>query len=182
MIWNIDTTHSHVDFSVRHMGFSTVRGRFREFSGFVETDENNRPQRLEVTIETASIDTGVADRDNHLRSPDFFDAATNPQITFKSTSITNKGGNRYEVTGDLDMHGVVKPVTFEVEAADPINDPYGLKRAAASGSAATTPSRSGAPDDAARRHLAGCRLALPRRGQRRGQAGADRWFAAVDPR
>ncbi len=135
MIWNIDTTHSHVDFSVRHMGFSTVRGRFREFEGFLETDDNNVPQRIEVTIQTESIDTGVADRDNHLRSPDFFDAATNPQITFKSTSITNKGGNRYEVTGDLDMHGVVKPVTFDVEGADPITDPYGLKRAAASGTA-----------------------------------------------
>ena len=135
MIWNIDTTHSHVDFSVRHMGFSTVRGRFREFSGFLETDENNRPQRLEVTIETASIDTGVADRDNHLRSADFFDAETNPQITFKSTSIEDRGGNRYSVTGDLDMHGVSKPVTFEVEAADPITDPYGLQRAAAAGTA-----------------------------------------------
>ena len=135
MIWNIDTTHSHVDFSVRHMGFSTVRGRFREFNGFLETNDNNEPQRLEVTIETASIDTGVADRDNHLRSPDFFDAATNPQITFKSTSIEPKGGNKYAVTGDLDMHGVTKPVTFDVEGADPITDPYGLKRAAASGTA-----------------------------------------------
>lgn len=135
MIWNIDTTHTHVDFSVRHMGFSTVRGRFREFSGFLETDENNRPQRLEVTIETASIDTGVADRDNHLRSADFFDAETHPQITFKSTSVEDRGGNRYSITGDLDMHGVRKPVTFEVEAADPITDPYGLQRAAAAGTA-----------------------------------------------
>ncbi len=135
MIWNIDTTHTHVDFSVRHMGFSTVRGRFREFSGFLETDENNRPQRLEVTIETASIDTGVADRDNHLRSADFFDAETHPQITFKSTSVEDRGGNRYSITGDLDMHGVSKPVTFEVEAADPITDPYGLQRAAAAGTA-----------------------------------------------
>lgn len=135
MIWNIDTTHSHIDFSVRHMGFSTVRGRFREFSGFLEADENNQPQRLEVTIDTSSIDTGVADRDNHLRSADFFDAETHPQITFKSTSIESKGGNRYAITGDLDMHGVSKPVTFDVEGAEPISDPYGLQRAAASGTA-----------------------------------------------
>lgn len=135
MIWNIDNTHSHIDFSVRHMGFSTVRGRFRDFTGSLEADENNKPVRLEVTIDTSSIDTGVADRDNHLRSADFFNAETNPQITFKSTDVESKGGNRYAVTGDLNMNGVTKPVTFDVEGADPISDPYGLQRAAASGTA-----------------------------------------------
>ena len=135
MIWNIDPTHTHVDFSVRHMGFSTVRGRFREFSGFMEADENLKPQRLEVTIQTNSIDTGVDDRDNHLRSADFFDVENYPQITFKSTNIEDKGGHKYAVTGDLDMHGVTKPVTFDIEGAEPITDPYGLQRAAAAGTA-----------------------------------------------
>ena len=134
MIWNIDATHSHVDFSVRHMGFSTVRGRFRDFEGFLEATADNVPQRLELTIRTDSIDTGVADRDNHLRSPDFFDAASHPVITFKSTAITARGGNVFEVQGDLDMHGVTKSVSFEVEGAGPISDPFGLQRAAASGS------------------------------------------------
>ena len=135
MIWNIDTTHSNVDFSVRHMGVSTVRGKFREFSGFLESDENLVPQRLEVTIETASIDTGVDDRDAHLRSADFFDAENNPQITFKSTDIQDKGGNKFAVTGDLDMHGVTNPVTFNMDGVQPITDPYGLQRAAAEGTA-----------------------------------------------
>lgn len=134
MKWNIDNTHSHIDFSVRHMGFSTVRGRFREFEGFLETDADNNPVNIEVDIKTESIDTGVADRDNHLRSADFFDAATNPTITFRSTSFDHKGGNRYAVTGDLTMNGITKPVTFDVEGADPITDPFGLTRAAASGS------------------------------------------------
>jgi len=135
MIWNIDTSHSHVDFSVRHMGFSTVRGRFREFNGHLESDENNTPTAIELTIQTASIDTGVEDRDNHLRSADFFDAEKFPEITFRSTEIEHVSGNNYRVTGDLDMHGVSKPVTFDVEGADPISDPFGLQRAAAAGSA-----------------------------------------------
>ena len=134
MKWNIDTTHSHIDFSVRHMGFSTVRGRFREFEGFMETD-NNKPVNIQVDIKTDSIDTGVADRDNHLRSADFFNAEANPSITFRSTSFEDKGGNRYAVTGDLTMNGVTKPVTFDVEGAEPITDPYGLTRAAAAGTA-----------------------------------------------
>lgn len=133
MKWNIDTTHSHIDFSVRHMGFSTVRGRFREFEGFLETDPSNNPENIEINITTDSIDTGVADRDNHLRSPDFFDAATNPTITFRSTGIESRGGNKFAITGDLSMNGITRSVTFDAEAADPITDPFGLTRAAASG-------------------------------------------------
>lgn len=129
--WNIDTDHSQLEFSVRHMGFSTVRGRFRTFSGFVETDDSDMPQDIEVTIETASIDTGVENRDTHLRSADFFEADKYPQITFRSTSIAQIDNNNFEVTGQLDMHGHQNPITFTVNVENPILDPYGLHRSAA---------------------------------------------------
>src|SRR5690606_39144402 len=106
MTWNVDTSHSLLEFSVRHMGISTVRGRFREWSGALTTTEDGRPESITVTIEPASIDTGNKDRDDHLRSPDFFDAATNPQIRFQSTAIERTDDGTYRVTGDLDMNGV----------------------------------------------------------------------------
>jgi polyisoprenoid-binding protein YceI len=129
--WNIDADHSSLEFSVRHMGFSTVRGRFRSFSGFVQTDDNDVPQDIEVTIETASIDTGVENRDTHLRSADFFEADKYPEITFRSTAIEQVDMNNFKVTGQLDMHGHVNPITFTVNVENPIKDPYGLTRSAA---------------------------------------------------
>lgn len=131
MHWNIDTTHSSVDFGVKHLGISTVRGRFREFTGSVELDEDGVLRGVAATIAAQSIDTGVEQRDNHLRSPDFFDAARFPTIEFRSTRIEALPQGRYRVTGDLTMRGQAHPVTFDVEAAQPVTDPWGNRRAAA---------------------------------------------------
>ena len=132
MQWNIDSTHSSIEFGVKHMGISTVRGRFREFSGSVDLDEDGVLRGVDATIAAPSIDTGVGQRDDHLRSPDFFDVARFPTITFQSTRVERVGEGRYRVTGDLTMHGHTHPVTFEVEVAEPVKDPWGNQRVAAS--------------------------------------------------
>ena len=133
--WTIDPTHTDVAFSVRHMGLSTVRGRFEEVAGSVETGPDGVPTAVRVEIHTASSNTGTKDRDAHLRSGDFFDAAANPTLTFVSTRVTARGGERFEVAGDLTMHGVTKPVVLDAEIGDPITDPWGLQRRAATASA-----------------------------------------------
>lgn len=136
--WNIDPAHTGVSFTVRHMGLFTVRGSFKTVSGTVRT-EGGRLVGVEATIDPASIETGNADRDNHLRSGDFLDAQQYPQMTFRSTSVQQQGENRYQVTGDLTMHGVTRPVTLDVETVPPMKDPFGLVRAG--GVARTTLSR-----------------------------------------
>ena len=110
----VDPNHSEVSFHIRHM-VSQVRGRFNEFSGTVQLDPKNLPSSsVEFHIKAASIDTGVADRDKHLRSADFFDVEKYPEITFKSESIQPAGKDKYNVTGTLTMHGVSKKVTLPV--------------------------------------------------------------------
>jgi polyisoprenoid-binding protein YceI len=114
--WVIDKVHSHVGFSVKHMMVSTVRGQFKEYSGTVGIDASDFTRStFEGSVEVASIDTGNADRDNHLRTNDFFDAPNHPKITFKSAGIEAKGDGAYVVNGDLTIRGVTKPVAFEVE-------------------------------------------------------------------
>ena len=131
MKWNLDPAHSSIEFSVRHMGFATVRGRFKQFAMTVESDEQNRLSLVEATIDAASIDTGEGDRDAHLRSADFLEVERFPELRFSGTRIEENGRNRYRVTGDLTIRGTSKPVTFDVEVQDPINDPFGNVRAAA---------------------------------------------------
>lgn len=129
MAFQIDTAHSEVGFSVRHMVISTVRGRFNTFSGTLNIDEANPANSsVEAEVDVASIDTRDANRDAHLRSADFFDAEQFPKLTFKSTNVENVGGGEYKVTGDLTVHGVTKPVVFDVEYSGTIKDPYGLNR------------------------------------------------------
>lgn len=129
MAWTIDATHSHVGFSVRHMVVSTVRGEFRTFTGTVNFDEANpAASSVEAEVQTASISTHDDNRDNHLRSADFFDAEKYPTITFKSTSV-EKAGDDYKVTGDFTLHGVTRPITFTLEYSGTVKDPYGLQRA-----------------------------------------------------
>ena len=129
MSWTIDTTHSTVGFAVRHMVISTVRGHFNTFNGTLNIDEANPTNSwVEAEVEAASIDTRDANRDNHLRSADFFDVENFPKITFKSTSV-EKNGDNSKVIGDLTLHGVTKPVAFDVEYSGIIKDPYGLNRA-----------------------------------------------------
>ena len=111
----IDKAHSSIGFQVRHL-FSNVPGKFDDFSGTLVFDEANPEQSsVEVTIKTASIDTGVKMRDEDLRSPNFFDAAKFPQTTFKSTSVKKTGDNTFDVTGNLTMHGVTKEVVLKAE-------------------------------------------------------------------
>lgn len=133
--WGIDPTHTDVAFAVRHMGLSTVRGRFDVVAGTIRTDDAGVPSEIRVELDTDSIVTGSADRDGHLRSADFFDAERHPKIVFESRDVRPKGGDRYEIVGDLDMHGVRNEVVLDAEIGEPIRDPFGLVRRAASASA-----------------------------------------------
>jgi len=129
MSWNLDASHSSIDFSVRHLGFSTVRGRFGAFDLDVTTDEQGVPTRVKAQIDAASISTGSPDRDGHLRSADFFDVENHPYITFESTAI-NRSGDELEIVGDLTIRGTTLPVSFEAEVTGPVVDPWGNKRLA----------------------------------------------------
>jgi polyisoprenoid-binding protein YceI len=134
--WNIDPSHSNAQFSVRHLMISNVKGEFTRVSGKVRLDRNN-PQSLfaEATIDVSTINTREPDRDNHLKSPDFFDVAKHPTITFKSIEAIN-GPDGFKLTGDLTIHGVTREVTLDVEGpTPPTKDPWGFIRV---GAAATT--------------------------------------------
>ncbi|MEA2463095.1 MAG: hypothetical protein QOJ98_842 [Acidobacteriota bacterium] len=112
--WTVDKAHSTATFKVRHM-MANVVGQFRDFTGNIAIDRANPAKsNVEFTIQSTSIDTGNANRDEHLRSGDFFDAAKFPTIAFKSTAVAKKSENEYAVTGDLTMHGVTKRVTLPV--------------------------------------------------------------------
>lgn len=125
MAWVLDLSHSHVGFSVKHMMVSTVRGSFKTYSGTLTLDPQDfSKSSFEGEIDVASIDTANADRDNHLRNNDFFDAPNHPTITFKSTGIEKKGDG-YLVHGDLTIRGVTKPVTLETEVSGPHKNPWG---------------------------------------------------------
>ncbi len=113
--FKIDPDHTNVAFGVGHLGYSTMYGQFQAVGGTIEFDEANAPaSSLEVSIETASVDTDHQARDDHLRSPDFFNSEEFPEMTFKSTSIERTGDNTGKITGDLTLLGVTKPVTLDV--------------------------------------------------------------------
>ena len=132
----IDPAHSQVDFGIKHMGISTVHGRFAIKDGTVDMDPQNVTESsVAATIDVASVDTGVAQRDGHLRSPDFFDTAKFPTATFKSSRIT-KTGDGYDVIGDLTLHGVTRPVTLHLEP--PSKDQIGMDKMPHRGFTATT--------------------------------------------
>ena len=129
MAWEFDTVHSEVGFAVKHMMVSTVRGRFRAFSGQIALDEA-RPSnsRVEVTIDTASVDTGNEMRDNHLRSPEFFDVANYPAATFVSTRVEEKGEGEYRVIGNLTLRGVTREIPLTLSVEGPHRDSRGQRR------------------------------------------------------
>jgi polyisoprenoid-binding protein YceI len=132
--WVVDTAHSSLDFSVRHMMVSKVKGTFHQFEASIEADpENLTTANIEFTIDVASIDTRNEDRDKHLLSADFFDVENHPKITFKSTKIVKKSDGEYEVTGDLTMHGVTRPETFLVTYEGQGKDPWGNVKVGFSG-------------------------------------------------
>jgi polyisoprenoid-binding protein YceI len=125
--WEVDGAHSTAGFSVRHMMVARVRGHFQKVSGTVQIDEADLTRsRVEILIDPASIDTRNEQRDGHLKSPDFFDVAQYPSITFKSTAIAAAGPGSYQVTGDLTMRGVTRSITLAVEGpTPPAKNPYG---------------------------------------------------------
>lgn len=135
--WKIDQAHTNAQFSVRHMGISTVRGSFTKVSGTVQYDPADASKtKVDATIETASVDTRVEMRDNDLKGPNFFDAAKYPTITFTSKRVTAGSTGKLLVTGDLNMHGVSKEVVLEVDTpGTPVKDPKGNLHI---GSSATT--------------------------------------------
>lgn len=128
--WNLDPTHFGVTFAVRHMMVSTVRGRFSDASAQIDIDEE-APERSRVVAEipTATIDTGMADRDVHLRSADFFDAEQYPVMTFESTSVERRGDEKFTITGNLTIRDVTRPLTLRGEIQGPVADPWGNRRA-----------------------------------------------------
>jgi polyisoprenoid-binding protein YceI len=136
-VWEIDAAHSTVQFSVRHMMVSNVRGEFRNVSGTVRGDEKDPMHaQVEATIDTTSIDTRNEKRDGHLKSPDFLDAERYPTMTFRSKRIEKTDNGRYRVTGDLALHGVTREVTLDVDGPTaPVKDPMGNVRAGAQATA-----------------------------------------------
>ncbi len=130
MAWQIDPVHSQVEFAVRHMMISTVRGRFTQFSGTVDLDEAN-PTRstVEVQIDAASIDTRAAQRDAHLQSPDFLNAAEYPYLTFKSKRVEQLDTSRGRIIGDLTIRDVTREVVLDVEYAGQARSPWGTTSA-----------------------------------------------------
>jgi polyisoprenoid-binding protein YceI len=127
--WNIDPAHTNVEFSVRHLMISTVKGRFGDFTGVVTADESDLSDfALDVTIQVASIDTRQPDRDTHLKSPDFFDVAKYPTIVFKGSHVEGDHMSEFQLHGNLTMHGVTKPIALEVTAEGRGKDPWGNER------------------------------------------------------
>src|SRR5580698_4383209 len=131
--WQIDPVHTSVEFTVRHMMISNVKGQFQKTAGTITVNGNDAASaQIDATIDASSVDTRVERRDMHLKSPDFLDVAKYPTITFKSTKVEVDGPNKWKVTGDLTLHGVTKPVVLDVEASGPpIHDPMGNTRAGA---------------------------------------------------
>ncbi|MCC7022243.1 MAG: YceI family protein [Thermomicrobiales bacterium] len=128
-IWKIDPSHSNISFTVRHM-FTKVRGRFTDFSGTIETTGNSLTNgQVQVDIKADSIDTHDAQRDNHLRTNDFFGSDENPTITFRSTQVTPRGGNQFRITGDLTIRGVTRQVTLDAEFDGSGMTPFGTEAA-----------------------------------------------------
>ncbi len=128
--FTLDPNHTRLGFTAKHLMVTTVRGHFKDFEGQVQLEKAGDPltARATVGVRTASIETGVADRDNHLRSEDFFAAETYPELSYRSTTIEDLGDRRYRVTGDLTIRGTTRPVTLEVEVEGPIQDPWGNQR------------------------------------------------------
>ena len=129
MAWTLDPTHSQIQFAVKHMGISTVRGTFGTFSGTITTTDG-QVTGAEVTIDVASIHTGNEQRDGHLKSPEFFDVAQFPSASFALTSF-QRSGDAVTAVGTLTLHGTSRPVTLTGEVGGPAKDPWGQEKVSA---------------------------------------------------
>lgn len=128
--WAIDPTHSEIGFKVKHMMFTNVSGKFNDYEAeFVSEDGAFEDSQISFSADVASIDTNNADRDNHLRSADFFDTEAFPKLTFASTSIEKKSESDYVIKGDLTIKGETKPVALEAEYSGLMTDPWGNTKA-----------------------------------------------------
>ena len=128
--WSLDLSHCSLDFSLKHMMISTVRGTFQQFEADIDADPTDLTTAdVTFTIDASSIDTRDANRNEHLKSADFFEVEKYPHITFHKTSIARTSDDEYTMTGDLSMHGVTQPVTFRVTAEGQGKDPWGNERA-----------------------------------------------------
>lgn len=135
--WQIDSSHSGIQFTVRHLVIAKVRGQFSRWTGSLKTPGRDFSRAsLDVVIDASSINTGVADRDAHLRSADFFDIERFPEITFTSTGVTQAAADRLRVTGALTIKGVTRDVVLDVEVLGHAKDPWGNERAAFSATTA----------------------------------------------
>ena len=121
--WSVDAAHSKVAFAVKHMGIATVRGEFGQFQGTLEIAHDLSGARAYGSVKTASVDTNQDQRDEHLRSPDFFDAAQYPEISFESTSISTAGEDAYNIAGNLTLHGVTREIALYAEVQGTETDP-----------------------------------------------------------
>lgn len=126
--WTIDPAHTTVGFSTRHLMAAKVRGSFKAFSGAIAIGDTPETSSVEVSIDAASIDSGVEDRDAHLRSSDFLDVENHPTLGFVSTAVRPVAGG-YEVTGDLTVRGTTRPVTLDMQYLGVMQDPWGNDKA-----------------------------------------------------
>ncbi|MFE4895112.1 YceI family protein [Peribacillus butanolivorans] len=132
--WAIDPTHSAIEFSVKHMMIAKVKGSFNKFEANISANPSDlTTAEIDFTVDVASIDTRNADRDNHLRSADFFDVEKNPTLTFKSTKIVKTGDDEYDVTGDVTLNGFTNEETFAITFEGQGKDPWGNEKAGFSG-------------------------------------------------
>jgi polyisoprenoid-binding protein YceI len=128
--WRFDLQHSSIHFVVRHLLVAKVHGRFTRWTGSLRFDESNpSASSVEVSIDAGSIDTSEAQRDAHLRSPDFFDVARHPNIVFKSTQVERTGDTTYKVKGELTIRGITRPMVLDIEHGGTLRDPHGSDRA-----------------------------------------------------
>ncbi|MBP3964901.1 YceI family protein [Paenibacillus lignilyticus] len=135
--WIVDASHSSVDFTIRHMMIAKVKGTFHEFNAVIEADPTDlTTANIEFNIALSSIDTRNADRDNHLRTGDFFDIEQYPTLSFKSTSISKTDDGEYNVSGDLTLHGLTRTESFTVTYEGSGKDPWGNEKVGFSGKGA----------------------------------------------
>ncbi|MEC0296959.1 YceI family protein [Peribacillus frigoritolerans] len=132
--WIVDPTHSAIEFSVKHMMIAKVKGSFNKFEASILANPSDlTTAKIDFTVDVASIDTRNADRDNHLRSADFFDVEKNPTLTFKSTKIVKTDEDEYDVTGNVTLNGVTQEETFNITFEGQGKDPWGNEKAGFSG-------------------------------------------------